>query len=123
MDTSEIVVTLLVPLLSLLATVMVNRQSAKASKSDNATAVTTTTISSRTDLETEAYTRARTLDTETIKRQADEIVEIREKYDKLEIRYDVLEDKYDELLDENRRLKKRVADLEEHERISDDSSN
>lgn len=122
MDKSNLV-TLIVAILSFFAAMAAQRQSAKAAKRDSEAAISTAQISSRADMETDAYVRARAMDTETIMRQATELKEMREKfnemsrkYDDLDKRYDELEDKYEDLLDEKTRLERRIEDLERHER-------
>lgn len=109
MDKSDLV-TLVVAALSLLAAISSQRQSAKASKGNNETAI----ITSRTDLETEAYIRARAIDTETIQRQAAELKEVRAEMHELEQKYDELDDKYDDLVDQNKSLRDRIIELERH---------
>lgn len=111
MDKSNLV-TLAIAVMSLLAALSSQRQSAKASKGTNDTAL----ITSKTDAETEAYMRARAMDTETINRQAAEIKEMRSELTDLRKAHDHLEDKCEDLEDQNRRLRERVVDLEKHER-------
>lgn len=90
-DTSEILVAVLVPLLSFGATLLVNRQSAKATKDNNKTAVATTSITSKTAEETEAYNRAKAFYTDIIDRQDREIIEFRTEVGLLKDRIEELE--------------------------------
>lgn len=108
MDKSDWV-TLLVAFMSLLAGLAAQRSSAKVAKRTAAAALAAAEITSRSDMETEAYTRARAIDTETIERQAAELTELRERLDKVE-------DTNDTLVRENRQLRRRVDELERHER-------
>lgn len=109
---SSDLVTLIVATLSLVAAIAAQRQSAKSSKNNSDAVIAV----SRTDLETEAYVRARALDTETIARQGLELIELRTEVTKVEKKYDFLAEKYEDLLDQNRALKTRIAEIEKHER-------
>lgn len=109
MDKSN-VVTLVVAICSLLAALSAQRQSTKVSKGNNEAVI----FNARTDAETEAYVRARAMDLETIARQAGELKEIRAEFDKLDKKCDELEAKCDELLEQNKRLRERIVELEKH---------
>lgn len=89
---------IIVASLSLLAGLWTARQSAKAS-----------TVSVRTQAETEAYNRARKMDTETIEKQE-------KKIEKLEARVQHLEDQNDMLEQDNDRLRNRINRLENIEK-------
>ena len=111
MDKSDIVV-LLVTIISATAAFASQRAAARATSKDKL-------VSSRADLETEAYTRARAIDTETIERQTNELKEMRVEIADLRTKCETTEDKYDLLVDQNRRLRERIVDLERHERGTD----
>lgn len=115
MDKSDFV-TLLVAVMSLAAAIASQRQSAKATRGTNETAI----INARTDAETEAYVRARAMDTETINRQGAELkemraelVELRDKVEALETKNDELERNHRKVLTDNRRLRERIIELEQ----------
>jgi len=110
MDKSDWI-TLVVAGFSFLAAMAAQRQSANASRGNNETAI----ITSRTDAETEAYIRARAMDTETINRQAGEMKDLRATVESLEKKYDALERKYDDVVEDNERLRERIIELEKHD--------
>jgi predicted nuclease with TOPRIM domain len=132
MDLADILVAVFVPVLSFLAARGAQKQSAKATQTTNETALATTTIASRTDMETEAYVRARAMDTETIERQATELKEVRvevkeirdrnveleEKYDDVVEKYDTVVKNYDALIEKYDKALARIDELEKHERES-----
>jgi len=113
MDKSDFV-TLFVAVLSLLAALASQRQSAKTSKGNNSTDITTTTISSKTQAETEAFVRAKAFYTEIIERQDKEIVEFRAEVTLVKGRCETLEVKCDDLEDQNQSLRLRIIDLEKN---------
>jgi TolA-binding protein len=93
---------IIVAVLALLSAGYTARQASKAS-----------TTSVRTQAETEAYERARKMDTQTIKNQE-------EKIEKLEARVKHLEDTNEKLDEDNDRLRRRVTRLERlEERLRD----
>jgi TolA-binding protein len=89
---------IIVAVLALLSAGYTARQASKAS-----------TTSVRTQAETEAYERARKMDTETIGKQE-------KKIEKLEVRVQQLEEKNETLEEDNDRLRNRVNRLERLEK-------
>lgn len=86
--------TVIVAAISLISAVLAGRSAANASK-----------YSTRTQAETEAYNRARKMDTETIERQDAEIKKLRKKIEELEEDAEMLHG-------ENKLLRERVGRLE-----------
>jgi septal ring factor EnvC (AmiA/AmiB activator) len=70
-------------------------------------------MNSRTQAETEAYNRARKMDTETIERQAKEIEQIRANSENLREKLRELKEDNERLHEDNDRLRRRVTRLEQ----------
>ncbi len=93
-----------------------------AARSANKATVRNAEINSRTTMEEEAYDRARKFDTETIKRQDEELIEVREVNKKLSIEIAELQEanrklahvqsENENLKDEIKNLNKRIERLE-----------
>lgn len=102
---------IIVALISVVSAMLASRSSRKAAKYESDAEIT----NSRTIAETEAYNRARKMDLETIKRQDDEIDEIREQNRKLRERIRELQEDNYSLREQNRNLLQRVTRLERHQ--------
>lgn len=116
MDKSDII-TLLIALIAIVPAFASLKASSRAAAGEKESAI----ITSRSDAETEAYLRARTLDTETINRQGSELKEMRaeltalhDKYEELETKYDRLESQHKNVVRDNQRLRERIVELEHH---------
>ncbi len=75
---------LLVPIASVIVAIIAAASAIAAQRAAAKASVTNTQVSSRTDMEKEAYERARRMDVETIERQDEELKEARAKIEKLE---------------------------------------
>jgi len=96
---------IIVAIVVLISAISSGRQASKAS-----------TTNSKVLAETEAYGRARAIDTATIERQEKELVKLRARVEKLEEDEDVSEGEKKDLRRENEDLRRRVTILEEKER-------
>lgn len=98
-----------VALISVLSAALAGRSARAAAKYNSDASV----VNSRTLAEQDAYNRARKMDVDTIERQDKEIDQIAEQNRRLRARVAELEEDNEKLHEENRILKKRVSRLEQ----------
>ena len=98
-----------VALISLASAWLAYRSAKSASKYTSEASI----MNSKTLAETEAYNRARKLDTETIDRQKQDILEIRANNEDLRVKVRELKVDNENLHEDNDRLRRRIARLEQ----------
>lgn len=106
------IVPIVIAILSLLTALSAQRQSAKTSKGSNQTAIETTTIESKSQAETEAYSRAKAFYTDIIDRQDSELIESRAEVGIVKTELTAVKAELEDLKDVNERLVARVIELE-----------
>jgi len=99
-----------IALIGVISAWLSGRSANKAAKFTSGASV----LNARTVAETEAYGRARKLDTETIQRQDEELDELREENKLLKMQVRQLTIREIELSEENVNLRRRVARLERY---------
>jgi peptidoglycan hydrolase CwlO-like protein len=107
MSNAQIASTILISLITAVTGFLAARASSKASQTNVAT-------SSRVEMEKEAYERARKMDTETIKRQDEELDQLFEKQKRFEEKLELLTSENERLHGENRIV------LEDNTRLRND---
>jgi len=102
---------IIVAIISVISAALAGRSARKSAQYTSDAAVT----NSRTLAETDAYNRARKMDIETIERQDKEIDEIREQNRQLRTKVRELQEHNERIDEENKNLRRRVARLEQHQ--------
>jgi len=97
--------TIIVAAIALVSAIFSGKASSNASK-----------YTTRTQMETEAYNRARAMDLKTIERQDRELDELQKKYDQLDEKYRFLKQDNESLHEDNDRLRRRITRLERLEK-------